>query len=51
MKIKGATTVLRKEAEFLGMTFEEVLAFIDGSPLAVPVRVREAYEVYKKENI
>jgi hypothetical protein len=49
MKIKGAMTVLRKEAEFLGMTVEEVIAFIDRSPLAFPVKVLQAYEVYKQD--
>ena len=48
MLLKGATTVLRKEAEFLGMTFEEVLIFIQRNPYAVPERVLKALTVYRK---
>ena len=35
MRIKGAMTILTKEAKFLGMTVEEVVDFIDNSPMAV----------------
>tara|TARA_B100000787_G_scaffold36387_1_gene25526 strand:+ start:397 stop:552 length:156 start_codon:yes stop_codon:yes gene_type:complete len=49
MKIKGATTKLVKEAKFLGMTFEEVLIFIERNPYAVPNSVIDAFVVYKKE--
>ena len=49
MQLKGAITVLNKETEFLGITFDEVIAFIENMPLAVPVRVRIAYEVYIKK--
>lgn len=51
MRLKGALTVLRKEAEFLGMTLQEVLAFIERSPLAFPNGVIDAYEVYKREQL
>lgn len=51
MRLKGATTVLRKEAEFLGMTFSEVLVFIERNPYAVPQTTIKAYEVYKKESV
>jgi len=51
MKIKGATTKLKKEAKFLGMTFVEVMTFIERNPYAVPNRVIEAFSVYKKEII
>ena len=34
MKIKGAISVLKKEAEFLGMSFDEVLVFIEQKPWA-----------------
>ena len=27
MQLKGAMTVLKKDAEFLGLTFEEVMCF------------------------
>ena len=49
MKIKGATTILKKNAEFLGMTFEELLVFTVRNPYAVPNNVIEAFGVYKKE--
>jgi len=49
MGIKGATTVLKKEAEFLGMTFNEVLIFVERNPYACPNRVVEALGIYKKE--
>ena len=49
MKIKGATTVLTREAEFLGMTFDEVLIFIERNPFAVKNSTIEAFAVWKKE--
>tara|TARA_B100001250_G_scaffold269850_1_gene232874 strand:+ start:18409 stop:18564 length:156 start_codon:yes stop_codon:yes gene_type:complete len=49
MRLKGATTVLKKEAEFLGMTFEELLIFIVRNPYAVKCSTIDAYNVYNKE--
>jgi hypothetical protein len=49
MKLKGAMTVLRKEMEFLGMTFSELLVFIERNPYAMPHKVIEAFNVYKAE--
>ena len=49
MRIKGAMTILTKEAKFLGMTVEEVVDFIDNSPMAFPVKTLQAYEVYKMD--
>lgn len=49
MKLKGATTVLNKECEFLGLTWDELMAFIERSPMAMPMKVLEAYKVYKME--
>ena len=46
MKIKGAMTILKKEAKFLGMTIEEVIKFIDEKPLSFPHKTIVAYEVY-----
>jgi len=51
MKLKGAITVLRKEAEFMGLSFDDVLKFIEKNPLAVPNKALEAFKVYKKENV
>jgi|TARA_R100000742_G_C4270794_1_gene89562 hypothetical protein len=50
MKIKGAITVLKKEAEFLGMTFDELLIFIVRNPYAVKCSTIDAHEVYMKEH-
>ena len=47
MKLKGATTLLLKEAEFLGLSFEDTLVFIKKYPLAVPTKVLEAFKVYQ----
>ena len=49
MKIKGATTILKREAEFLGMTFEEVLIFIEKNPYCVKNSTIDAFAVWKKE--
>ena len=50
MKIKGAMTVLRKEMEFLGLTFEELCIFIERNPYAMKNSTIDAYVVYKKKN-
>ena len=34
MGIKGAMTVLKKQMEFLGLTFDELLIFIERNPYA-----------------
>jgi hypothetical protein len=49
MGLKGAMTVLKREAEFLGMTFEEVLIFIERNPYAASNKAIMALGVYKKE--
>lgn len=49
MRIKGAMTILKKEAKFLGMSIEETIDFIDSQPSAHPLRVIHAYEVYMKD--
>jgi len=43
-------TRLRKEAEFLGMTFDELLVFMNRNPYAVKNSTLEAWEVYLKSN-
>jgi hypothetical protein len=47
MLIKGAMTKLKNEMEFLGMTLEELLIFIERNPYAVKNSTIEAYGVYK----
>lgn len=49
MRLKGATTVLKKQAEFLGMTFQEVLVFIEKNPYCVKNSTIDAFAVWKKE--
>ena len=50
MKYPTAIRVLEKNAEFMGITFEQMLTFVERNPYAVPQKVIEAYRVYKIEN-
>ena len=47
MRIKGAMTVLNKEAEFLGLTFDQLIVFAERNPYAMPQKTIEALKVYK----
>lgn len=47
MTIHGATTVLKRECEFLDLTIQELLIFIQRNPYAFPTKTIEAYNVYK----
>ena len=49
MKIKGAMTVLKKDMEFLGLTFEELCIFIERNPYAMKNSTIDAYTVYKRD--
>jgi len=49
MKFQTAIRVLKKDAEFMGITFEQILVFITRNPYAVPQRVIEAFGVYQKQ--
>ena len=49
MKINGAMTLLKKEMEFLGLTFEELCTFIERNPYAQTNKTIVAYKVYLKE--
>tara|TARA_B100001778_G_C18438419_1_gene561227 strand:+ start:506 stop:751 length:246 start_codon:yes stop_codon:yes gene_type:complete len=49
MRLKDATTILMKETEFLGMTFEEVLIFCEKNPYIVKNSTFDAFAVWKKE--
>ena len=51
MKIKGATTIIKKEAEFLGLTMEELKIMVERNPYAFPNKVIEAFGIYYKEGI
>jgi hypothetical protein len=48
MKMETAIKQLRKDAEFLGLDFAEMLKFIEKSPLAQTQRTLEAYKVFTK---
>ena len=50
MRLKGATTVLNKECEFLGLTWDQLMIFIVRNPYAMPIKVIEAYKVYQRES-
>ena len=49
MRLKGAITILKKQAESLGMTFDEVLIFIERNPYCVKNSTIDAFAVWKKE--
>ena len=51
MKLSTAINVLNKEADFLGMTFAEVIVFIQRNPYVATMRSLEALEVYNKETV
>ena len=46
MQLKGAMTVLKKDMEFLGLTFEQLCIFIERNPYAQKNSTIEAYKVY-----
>ena len=46
MKIKGATTILKKEAQFLGLAMEELKVMVQRNPYAFPNKVIEAFGIY-----
>ena len=51
MKIKGATTILKKEAEFLGLTMKELKIMVERNPYAFPNKVIEAFSIYYEKGI
>ena len=46
MRLVTALRVIQKEMEFMGMSSEKVLEFIQKNPLAVPEKTLEAFKVY-----
>ena len=50
MGIKGAMTVLKKQMEFLGLTFDELLIFIERNPYAQNDATIQAFSVYKNQS-
>ena len=47
MLIKGAMTILKKRAEFYGITTEELVQWLDNRNDETDETVLQAYEVYK----
>lgn len=50
MKVDTAFRVLKKEQEFLGLTWEELCIFIQRNPYAQPQRTIKAFEVFKSQH-
>lgn len=48
MKLKGAMTILKKDMEFLGLTFDQLCIFIERNPYAQKNSTIDAYTVYKQ---
>ena len=46
MRLLTALKVIQKEMEFMGMSSEKVLEFIQKNPLAVSQKTLEAFKVY-----
>ena len=51
MGIKRATTVLNDQCYFLGLTWDELMVFIQRNPYAFPNKVIDAHRVYVKETV
>lgn len=49
MRIKGAMTILNKQASLLGVPFHQLITFIERSPMAQPQKVLEAHETFKMD--
>ena len=47
MRFKGATTVLKKQCEFLGLTWDELMVFIERNPYAMNNKTIDAFTVYQ----
>jgi len=47
MRLKGATTILKGEMDFLGLTWKELEVFIERNPYAVNDKVIEAFVTYR----
>jgi len=46
MKLRGATTVLKRECVFLGLTMSALFTMIKRNPMAFPNRTLLAYKIY-----
>jgi len=50
MQIKGATTVLEKQCEFLGMKWDDLIESLERAPLIHNNQTIRAFKVYKQHN-
>ena len=50
MGLRGATSILKRECLFLGLTMRELLLFIELNPYAFSNKSVRAATVYKKES-
>ena len=46
MKLKGATTILKRECVFLGLTMSALFTMIKRNPMAFPNKTLLAYKIY-----
>ena len=46
MKLRGATTVLKKECVFLGLSMSSLFTLIRRNPMAFPNKTLLAYKIY-----
>jgi hypothetical protein len=51
MGIKGAISALKREAEFLGLTFNEVCIFVERNPYAASNKAIMALGVLKRSKL
>jgi hypothetical protein len=47
MKFKSAVFQLRKQCEFLGLTWDELMVFIERNPYAMNNKTIDAFTVYQ----
>ena len=51
MRLKGATTVLKNQCEFLGLTWDELMVFIERNPYAMNNKTIDALYTRKALDI
>ena len=49
MKLRGATTILKKECIFLGLSMSSLFTMIKRNPMAFPNRTLLAYKIYTSQ--
>ena len=46
MKLRGATTILKRECTFLGLTMSALFTMIKRNPMSFPNKTLLAYKIY-----